>query len=308
MLDVMSVFSVVADALTSRALDLATEDVGEGPAKFTWLALGSQARREALPSSDLDSAVAWDDDDTNDEAAVRDYLSAVTTRATETLTRCGFRPDEHMATASSSLFVRPLSLWRREANSFLVDPTQEKALILASVLVDSRPVWGVDTGPLISDAFRLAPSYPHTLRLLAQFALSHKPPTGFLRGLAGDLGGERRGRLDLKSAAVVPITDLARWAGMTVGVACASTTARLEAARDGGTLSAADAESLTDAFELVCQLRLDHQAEQIEVGEEPDNVIDPGELNPLTHRYLKDAFRAVASVQRRVSNDASWTS
>ena len=193
------------------------------------------------------SAVAWDDDDTNDEAAVRDYLSAVTTRATETLTRCGFRPDEHMATASSSLFVRPLSLWRREANSFLVDPTQEKALILASVLVDSRPVWGVDTGPLISDAFRLAPSYPHTLRLLAQFALSHKPPTGFLRGLAGRPREASNVVASIsRSAAVVPITDLARWAGMTVGVACASTTARLEAAPRRGVRSAhADAESLT---------------------------------------------------------------
>ena len=303
-LDVMSVFSVVADALTRRALDLATEEVGEAPARFTWLALGSQARREALPGSDLDSAVAWVDD--GEEAPIRDYLMAVTMHATQTLRRCGFRPDEHMASASSSLFIRPLSLWRLEAHSFLTDPTQEKALILASVLVDSRPVWGAETGPLIADTFRLAPSFPRTLRLLAQFALSHKPPTGFLHGLAVELGGERRSHLDLKSAAVVPITDLARWAGMTAGVACASTTARLEAASSAGTLSAPDTQSLIAAFELICQLRLDHQVDQMEMGEEPDNVIDLSDLSPLTHRYLKEAFRAIASVQRRVANDLSW--
>ncbi len=303
-LDVMSVFSVVADALTRRALDLATEHVGASPVGFTWLALGSQARREALPSSDLDSAVAWVGD--GEEAPIRDYLSAVTTRATDTLRRCGFRPDEHMASASSSLFIRPLPLWRREAHSFLADPTQEKALILASVLVDSRPVWGIETGPLIADTFRLAPSYPRALHLLAQFALSHKPPTGFLRGLAGELGGDRRSRLDLKGAAVVPITDLARWAGMTAGVTCASTTARLEAASDAGTLSVADSQSLIAAFELVSQLRLDHQVAQMEMGGEPDDVIDPNELSPLMHRYLKEAFRAIASVQRRVANDLNW--
>jgi CBS domain-containing protein len=303
-LDVMSVFSVVADALTRRALDLATNEVGEAPARFTWLALGSQARREALPSSDLDSAVAWVDD--GDEAPIRDYLSAVTTRVTSTLQRCGFQPDEHMASASTSLFVRPLSLWRREAYSFLTDPTQEKGLILASVLVDSRPVWGDETGPLIAETFHAAPSYPRTLRLLAQFALSHKPPVGFLRGLAVELGGERRSHLDLKSAAVVPITDLARWAGMTAGVACASTAARLDAASGEGTLSLSDAQSLNAAFELVSQLRLDHQARQMEAGEEPDNVIDLSELSGLTHRYLKEAFRAIASVQRRVSSDLSW--
>jgi CBS domain-containing protein len=305
-LDVMSVFSVVADALTRRALDLATEEIGEAPVRFTWLALGSQARREALPSSDLDSAVAWVDDDGTDEATVRGYLDEVTTRITDTLLRCGFRPDEHMATASSRLFVRPLSLWRHEANSFLTDPTQEKALVLASVLVDSRPVWGVESGPLIAETFRQAPSYPATLRRLAEFAIAHKPPIGFMRGLAIDLGGEQRSHLDLKSAAVVPITDLARWAGMTVGVACASTTARLEAASDGRALSVSDAESLIDAFELVSQLRLDHQAEQLQAGVDPDDVIDLGELNPLIQRYLKDAFRAIAAVQRHVANDLSW--
>ncbi len=248
--------------------------------------------------------MAWVGD--GDQASIRDYLIKVTTHATDTLRRCGFCPDEHMASASTSLFIRPLSLWQSEAHSFLADPTQEKALILASVLVDSRPVWGIETGPLIAETFRLAPSYPRALHLLAQFAISHKPPTGFLRGFAGELGGERRSRLDLKTAAVVPITDLARWAGMTVGVACASTTARLEAASDAGTLSVADAQSLIAAFELVCQLRLDHQVDQLEKGDEPDDVIDPNELSPLLHRYLKEAFRAIASVQRRIASDLNW--
>ena len=44
----------------------------------------------------------------------------------------------------------------------------------------------------------------------------------------------------------------------------------------------------------------------MEMGEEPDNVIDLSDLSPLTHRYLKEAFRAIASVQRRVANDLSW--
>lgn len=303
-LDVMSVYSVVADALTRRALDLATEEIGESPVMYSWLALGSQARREALPSSDLDSAVAWVGE--GEEGLIRNYLNAVTTHASDTLRRCGFRPDEHMASASSLLFIRPLSLWRHEAHSFLADPTQEKALLLASVLVDSRPVWGIETGPLIAETFRTAPSYPRTLRLLAQFALSHKPPTGFFRGLVVELEGERRNHLDLKNAAVLPITDLARWAGMSVGVACASTTVRLEAAEDAGTLSTSDAQSLIAAFELACQLRLDHQAKQMERGEEPDDVIDVNELSTLTHRYLKEAFRAIASVQGRIANDLRW--
>ena len=305
-LDVMSVFSVVADAITRRSLDLAVAQTGEPPTRFTWLALGSQARREAVPSSDLDSAIAWFGDDDSDEPSIAKYFGDVATTATDILVRCGFRPDEHRASASDPLFVRSLSSWQQAARSFLDDPAQKKALVLVSVLVDSRPVWGVETEPLVAETFRLARAYPTLLRLLAQFALSHKPPVGFFRGLAIDVSGEGRSRLDLKSGAVVPITDLARWAGMTAGVACASTTARLSAAGDYGTLTASDALTLRDAFELVCQLRLDHQVTQLEAGVGPGDVIDLDELSPLIRSYLKEAFRAVVSVQRRIANDLSW--
>ena len=302
-LDVMSVFSVVADALTRRALDFAVAG-REAPARFSWLALGSQARREALPGSDLDSAIAWLDD--GPEELIRPYLSEVATTATDILTRCGFRPDEHRVSASDPLFVRSLDSWRRESQSMIDDPTQDKALVIVSVLVDSRPVWGVETEPLIAELFQRAKARPRLLHLLAEFALSHRPPSGFFRGLVVESSGEHRNRLDLKKGAVVPITDLARWAGMVAGVACASTTARLTAARESGVLRSSDAQSLQEAFELVCQLRLDHQIAQLEAGAELDDFVDPRELSPLVRSYLKEAFHAVASVQKRILNEAAW--
>jgi CBS domain-containing protein len=88
-------------------------------------------------------------------------------------------------------------------------------------------------------------------------------------------------------------------------VTCASTVARLSAGSDSGALTTSDAQTLQDAFEFVSQLRLDHQVTQISAGIEPDDVIDPTELSPLARRYLKEAFRAITSVQRRVANDLS---
>jgi CBS domain-containing protein len=173
------------------------------------------------------------------------------------------------------------------------------------VLVDSRPVWGVHTGTPVSDTFRLAPDNPALLRLLARFALSYRPPTGFFRGLVVEHTGEHRGRLDLKHGGMIPIVDLARWAGMAAGVTSASTTERLRAAAAAGTLSPADAHTLEDAFELIAVLRLAHQVRQLRDGEEPDNYVDPGTLSMLTRRYLKEAFRAVASIQKRVAADLS---
>ena len=57
--NVIAVYSVVADTLTRRLLQLAVARLGTPGASFAWLALGSQARREALPGSDIDSALVW---------------------------------------------------------------------------------------------------------------------------------------------------------------------------------------------------------------------------------------------------------
>jgi CBS domain-containing protein len=296
--NIMAVYAVVVDALTRRLLELVVAERGEPVAPFAWLALGSQARREATPGADIDSAIVWFGD--VDEAVIRPYLHDTAKQVVEGLERCGFSPDRHGASASNVAFVRSLASWQRAAHSWIEDPTQEQALILVSVLVDSRPVWGVHTGTPVADTFRLAPRNPALLRLLARFALSYRPPTGFFRGLVVDHTGEHRGRLDLKHGGLIPIVDLARWAGMAAGVTSASTAERLRAAAAAGTLPARDAHTLEDALELIGGLRLAHQVRQLRDGAEPDNYVDPATLSPLTRSHLKEAFRAVASIQKRV--------
>jgi CBS domain-containing protein len=299
--NIMGVYAVVVDALTRRLIELAVAEAGEPAAPFAWLALGSQARREATPSSDVDSAIVWFGGATETDA--QPPIHAIAQTVVAGLEACGFRPDAHGASASNVIFVRSLESWQRAARRWIDDPTLDKALILVSVLVDSRPVWGVHTGTPVSDSFRLAPGNPALLRLLARLALSYRPPTGFLRGLVVEHSGEHRGRLDLKHGGVIPIVDLARWAGMAAGATSASTTERLSVAGAAGTLPAQDAHTLQDAFELISSLRLAHQVQQIRAGAEPDDHVDPTMLSSLTRSHLKEAFRAVASIQKRVASE-----
>ena len=88
---------------------------------------------------------------------------------------------------------------------------------------------------------------------------------------------------------------------MAAGVTSASTLERLRAAGDAGTLPAADVHTLEDAFELFTELRMEHQVEQLRSGIEPDDHLDPDDLSALTRTHLKDAFRAVASAQKRIA-------
>jgi CBS domain-containing protein len=302
--NVMAVYAVVVDALTRRLLELETERREPLGVDFAWLALGSQARREALPSSDVDSAIVWFGEDGNCET-VRARLLEISEAVVAAIQRSGLRIDENGVNASSSPFVRSLQSWQTVARSWIADPTQEKALILASVLVDSRAVWGPSTASPVSDTFRLAPSNPGMLRLQARFALSQRPPTGFFRGLGVEHTGEHRGRLDLKGGGALPIVALARWAAMAAGVTSAPTVERLRAAGDAGVLRAADVHSLLDAFELINNLRLAHQVGQLRAGIEPDDHVNPAELSALMRTQLKEAFRTVSSVQKRIDAELS---
>ncbi|MBV8999397.1 MAG: CBS domain-containing protein [Solirubrobacterales bacterium] len=301
--NVSAVYSVFVDALTRRMLELTLAESGGVGVEFAWLALGSQARREALPSSDMDSAVVWFGG--ADEGKVKPRLLAVTRTVVERLEACGLRADTHGATAYDPRFVRSLASWQRAAHSWIEDPTQEKALVLVSVLVDSRPVWGIHTGTPVADSFRPAPGNPALLRLLARLALWRRPPTGFLRGLVVESSGEHRGRLDLKHGGVLPIVDLARWAGITAGVTSASTIERLHAGAADGCLSDTESRTLEDALALITGLRLEHQAQQLRAGQEPDDYVDPAALTRLMRSYLREAFRAVASIQKRVAAELS---
>jgi CBS domain-containing protein len=229
----------------------------------------------------------------------------------EGLRACGLPSDQHGASAASPVFARSLASWRRAARSLAEDPTQDQALILVSVLADSRPAWtsgadlgGAGLGESLWEA-RPYPEHPELLRMLARFALSFRPPTGFWRDFVVEHSGEHRGQLDLKHGGLIPIVDLARWAGMVAGVASGPTLERLRTAEAAGTLESGEASSLAEAFGFITGLRLDHQVGQLRRGEPPDDFIDPKTLNPLARSYLREAFRAVASVQASLSAELS---
>ena len=295
--DIAGITSVVVDALTRRLIELVAPGPPTGP--LTWLALGSLARREAVPSSDVDSALLW----AGDGQGSAEYAHALAEQVLAGLAACGFRADANGAVATNKLFARSYDGWVAAARGWLADPTQERAPILVSLAVDARPVWGVRAAPSVADVFRDARRHPDLLRLLGRYALAHRPPTGFLRDFVVEHSGRRRGKLDLKRGGLVPIVDLARWAGMAAGVTSASTPARLRAAAAAGTLDREPAAVLEEAFHLVLQLRLAHQVEQLRAGGEPDDLVRPADLSPVTRVSLREAFRTVATVQRRIDRE-----
>ena len=165
------VISAVHDATTRRLLELADGELGPPPERFTWFALGSFARREATPSSDSDSALAWAGD--GDDAAVREELLRRAAWVVEGLGMAGIPGCSQGAVASRPLFARSAAAWAEAMRSWLENPGQEKALILISVLVEGRPVWDADAAAAtLAGVLQTAPRHRALIRGLARMAVA----------------------------------------------------------------------------------------------------------------------------------------
>jgi CBS domain-containing protein len=292
---VSALWSVVVDALTARLIELNRPSGSGASMEFTWLALGSIARREGAPSSDVDSALVWSGPIAAADA--EDRLGPITRAVSEGLEACGFRPDEHGLTAADPPFARSMSSWRDIVRDLGRDPSGEKSTLLTSVLLDSRPVWWHGRSQTIAQLFVDSPGLQPLLHVMGRHALAHRLPTGFLRDFVVESGGERRGLLDLKRGGLLPIVELARWAGVMSGVGAGSTRERLRAA-GAAILEPGQVTDLIEALDVVTDVRIAHQLEQLESGDRPDDDIRPGRLSSIGRAQLREAFRAVASVQR----------
>jgi len=301
---ISAVISVVGDALIRRAIELATASVGPPPTEFAWLALGSHGRREAVPSSDVDSGIVWAGQGGSEQAP---YMHAIADEVLETLSATGWEPDTHGVTASGSIAAHSASEWQQTIRHWLDHPDEDKVLMALSIVFDSRTVYGPSEAFGALATLQAVRDRPGVLRLLLRLALADKPPTGFLRDIVVEHSGEHRGSFDIKRGGLVPIVDIARYAGLAAGATVTSTVERLRAAAAAGTLPRREATTLEEAYDLFAALRLEHQVNQLEAGLPPDDHLDPTALNPLTRRYLREAFRAVASVQKRLSAELVWS-
>jgi CBS domain-containing protein len=296
--------AAVVDALVRRVLDLRGSPVlAEVP--HSWVLLGSLARREPLPLSDLDTALVWDDP----PASTADPGAAIRGAAWEVLRdmqRCGITLCANGVNANSPMFSRSRSGWAAAARSWQADPTQDGALLQSAMVADSRPLTNLPLGRALTDQIRSHTRTAPFLRALLDEALGWRPPNGFVRNFVVAHSGEHRGQLELKSGGLAPVVALARWIAIVSGDTRGTTPDRLRRGAQTGLLSADEADTLAGGFDDVYSLLMRHEVRAIRSGVAPTTYLAPRDLDTLTRRHLRESFRAIALVQARVDRD--WMS
>jgi CBS domain-containing protein len=293
------VHTAIADATIGRLLELIPADSPRSAIAPSWIALGSHGRRELAPGSDLDSAATWPSYTTPADEAILRVMAEQAVHATRDIP--GLSPDPNGETAASTLFARSLESWRAAVRRWAANPSADRVPIVLSALLDGRALGQRTAWNETVLAEMLNPLARRELeRWLLGLAVGRRVPTGLLRSRVLDAAGAPR-QVDLKRDGLQPIVELARYGGFAAGAGVVSTPGRLKAAAEHGVLRRADAELLAEAYELFTDLRVTHHLSQLQRGVPVTDTLARSELNGLSRSYVKDAFRLIGGIQRRMA-------
>ncbi|MGI8573662.1 MAG: DUF294 nucleotidyltransferase-like domain-containing protein, partial [Solirubrobacteraceae bacterium] len=209
--DIGRVLTLQHDAVTARLIDFAIGQAGEAPLSWTWLTLGSAARREFTLASDQDNALAYANPPAGQEAEVDAYFERIGSEVNRGLARCGIGVDNNGVLAGKRLWRMSRSDWLATFDECLNEP-DESHLVRATVAFDFRPTsGGLEVAPELSDRIRAARRYPAFMRLMARTASGFAVPLGFRGQLTTGKDGDQEGKLDIKRGGVIPLVNLVRF-------------------------------------------------------------------------------------------------
>lgn len=208
---VSNIASEINLAIIKRAVELSILDLGSPPARFAWLSIGSQGRKEQLLLTDQDSILIFEDVTPEKYREVKDYFLRLAKRTTSILEKVGYEycPNGHMG--SNMLWCKSLSDWTKQYNSWMNTPG-ENSNDLSSIFFDYEIVFGE---PKIEEAienviFKNAVNNTLFFDFLGNDALKRNSPLSFFKKFITEEDGPNKDKFDIKTRALMPLIDSAR--------------------------------------------------------------------------------------------------
>ncbi len=208
---VSNIASEINLAIIKRAVELSILDLGSPPARFAWLSIGSQGRKEQLLLTDQDSILIFEDVTPEKYREVKDYFLRLAKRTTSILEKVGYEycPNGHMG--SNMLWCKSLSDWTKQYNSWMNTPG-ENSNDLSSIFFDYEIVFGEGK---IEEAienviFKNAVNNTLFFDFLGNDALKRNSPLSFFKKFIVEEEGPHKDKFDIKTRALMPLIDGAR--------------------------------------------------------------------------------------------------
>jgi CBS domain-containing protein len=301
---VTNMLASICDAATECLIQLAVGELGEPPAPFAFIAMGSQGRQEQTLVTDQDNGIIFLPPADTDPKHAGEYFLQLGKRVCDGLNLAGYPYCRGGVMASNPRWCRSLPDWLSGFDQW-AQKSEEQEVIDLSIFFDFRTVYGEAelTAELRQHIHKVLRDNPSFLHHLARNALAFKPPIRlpgniYLSGGATDHAGE----INLKDA-MMPMVSFARLYALRHQIDQTHTLKRIEALTERNIILPSSRDEIIASYDFLMQLRLQTQIDVVRSGRSPQNVIQPGKLGYIQQELLKQAFTQITAVQKKVGYD-----
>ncbi|SDX91072.1 CBS domain-containing protein [Lutibacter oricola] len=297
---VSNIISEINEAITIKAIKLSIEEMEtEPPVKFTWLALGSQGRKEQLLITDQDNALVFENVNPKDYDFTKNYFLQLAKKITNKLHIIGFENCPADMMGSNPRWCISLNQWKEQFNTWITKPTEE-AIMMCTIFFDYSLVYGnVELVDEMSESiFESIDNYEIFLNFLGRNALRNPPPLGFFRQFLVEHDGEHKDQFDLKSRALMPLIDAARL--LTLSVNHKNKNNTIERFKEMAKAEPQNKylyEMCIDSFKILLRFRTNQGLKNNNSG----RYVDLNNLSKSEKLKLKGCFKPIKDIQELIS-------
>ena len=262
--------------------------------------MGSEGRGEQILKTDQDNALIISD---NCEISDEEILKFTTTY-TETLVDFGFPRCEGNIMVSNEYWCRRQKQFKDQIYTWITKPSADNFMNLA-IFYDAIVASG-DRGLLTElkeYIFKIGSTSKSFFMHFAKIIMDFDVPLGFFDGFVFDSNDkEHKNEIDIKKGGIFIIVQSIRTLALENKLLRANTIKRIKELEKLGVLDEEFASEITQAFNFLLTIKLKSNLEKLDSGQKIDNYINPENLSTMEKDLLKDSFKIVNKLKKKLEN------
>ncbi len=305
---VTRVISNLSDVIIQKLINLAISELGDPPASFAFIVMGSVGREEQTLCTDQDNAIIFDDNVPDDQIeAARDYFLAMSRKVCGWLNDVGYSYCDGNIMAQNPDWCQPLETWKYYFSRW-ISTAEPQDMLEINIFFDFRCVFG-DKG--LVDRLRkhvdLAwQQNPLFIVLLAENAFRYKAPLSIFGSIVTSAPSDLPDSFEIKSA-MMPIVNIARAQALKHHISETNTMDRVQRLYEQGVFSTQEYSEIELLYDFLMQLRLKHQAIEAKSGQTIDNYISLKSMTQIEQMTLKSVFNKINDFVTKLRQDFTGT-
>ncbi len=277
--------SRVSDSISVKIIEQAIAEMGNPPAPFVFLALGSEGRREQTLATDQDNAIVFLPPENVSVVECREYFLQLGENVGSALATAGYPLCKGGVMAMNPEWCMSFEGWAKHIDNWINTPNPKEILNI-SIFFDFRPIYGdFSIADKLQNFCLISLKNKNIFYFnLAKSILNLKP--------AG-IEGNTQYPYDIKLP-LLAITSIARLWSLKSGISERNTLARFLALESAGIITTSLREDFDKAYRYLMSLRIKSQLRQVESGTELGNHIIPKHLSEFDRILFKKIMAIIS--------------